>query len=92
MIERRYPEPKYRFVKKYSLKDILLFKKCKIIKGEKIGDNSKIEQFIFLRKRGKSLNYDDYMKNEERKRMNDLLNIIKEESAKSSLINQDYKN
>jgi hypothetical protein len=39
-----------------------------------------------MRKRGHSLNYEEFLKQRDREEMKDLLKIIKEESAKSSLI------
>lgn len=39
-----------------------------------------------MRKRGHSVNYEEFVKQRDREEMKDLLKIIKEESAKSSLI------
>lgn len=37
------------------------------------------------------MNYQEFLKQRDREQMQDLLKIIKEESAKSSLVDQDYK-
>jgi hypothetical protein len=39
-----------------------------------------------MRKRGHSQNYEEFVKQRDREQMKDLLKIIKEESAKSSLV------
>jgi hypothetical protein len=49
-----------------------------------------MEEYIRLRKKGKSQNYKDYLEKEEKRIMNDVLKIIKEESGKSSLISQEF--
>jgi hypothetical protein len=52
-IEEQFPEPKYKpKIKRRNWRDIL--KACKIIKGQQTIDSSNKEQFIMLRKRGRS--------------------------------------
>lgn len=63
MIENLYPEPKFKpKVIRKSWREIIKSIKEMNFQKEKVNDNHIKEEFIKMRKRGHSLNYDEFLK------------------------------